>query len=138
MTAADRSFETFAVGETASFERIITADDVHAFAMLSGDQNPLHLDEAYAATTRFGKPIAHGMLLASFFSALLGMQLPGKRCLYLSQTLQFRSPAGIGDALTVAGVVSRVSEGTRTLELELSIRRGETVLVTGTALVQVL
>src|SRR6185295_7235732 len=83
--AADLQFEDISVGQSAQFEMLVTEEMVGQFAQLSGDQNPLHVDHQYAAGTSFGAPIAHGMLLASFFSRLVGMHLPGKRALYLSQ-----------------------------------------------------
>lgn len=135
---ADRSFEEIREGDSASFERAFAEEDIRAFAELSGDHNPLHTDPAYAATTRFGKPIAHGMLVASLFSTLLGMHLPGKRCLYLSQSLTFRKPAYAGETLTVEGVVKRKSEATRTLEIELRAAKAGEEVAGGTALVQVL
>ena len=76
----------------ASYAKTITNDDVLAFAELSGDINPVHLDDAYAAGTMFKKRIAHGFLTASLFSTVLGTKLPGPGCIYLSQSLKFRAP----------------------------------------------
>ena len=80
------------VGDQYSSSFIITQDQVSAFASVSGDQNPLHLDEAYAAGTPFKKPIAHGMLSAAIISKVLGMEFPGQGTLYLSQQLDFKRP----------------------------------------------
>jgi 3-hydroxybutyryl-CoA dehydratase len=90
-------FEDLAVGMEASYAKKITNDDVLAFADLSGDTNPVHLDDAYAAGTMFKQRIAHGFLTASLFSTVLGTKLPGPGCVYLSQTMKFRAPVYIGD-----------------------------------------
>ena len=91
-SALDRSYESIATGEEASFRRIIGESDVAAFAELTGDWNPLHMDSSFAATTQFGERIAHGMLVASYFSNLVGMYLPGRRALLLSPDVQFAKP----------------------------------------------
>lgn len=138
MEARDLSFESIRVGDTASLARTIHEEDVHTFAKLSGDENPLHTDHAYAATTSFKKPVVHGMLLGSFCSALVGMYLPGKRCLYLSQTLTFKKPVFVGDTIEVQGAVTAKSESTRVLTISISITRKGEEVVGGTAVVQVL
>jgi 3-hydroxybutyryl-CoA dehydratase len=91
------SFEDLAIGQKASLVRIVLESDIQAYASISGDTNPVHLDEAYAATTPFKTRIAHGMLTASYISALLGTRLPGPGAIYLSQTLTFKRPVKIGD-----------------------------------------
>jgi len=91
---------TIAVGDTARRTRTISEADVLAFAAASGDENPVHTDAAYAATTRFGRPIAHGMLTASLISAVLGNDLPGPGSVYLNQTLSFKAPVFPGDTIT--------------------------------------
>src|SRR5947207_14142491 len=88
------------IGSTATRSKTITGEDIEAFARLTGDTNPVHLDEAYAATTRFGKRIAHGMLTASLISALLANDLPGPGTVYLNQTLTFKAPVYIGNKIT--------------------------------------
>jgi len=136
--ARDFAFEDISVGEKASFERVITERDIASFAELSGDFNPLHLDPAYAAQTKFGKPLAHGMLLGALCSALVGMHLPGKRCLYLAQTLAFKNPVFAGDALTVSGTVTAKSESTRILTIAIAISKGEAIAAEGEAKVQLI
>ena len=138
MHARDLTFEEIKVGDTASFERTIVESDVRAFAALTGDENPLHVDPGYAATTKFGKPLVHGMLLGGLCSALVGMHLPGKRCLYLSQSLTFKKPVFIGDTVRVQGTVSAKSEATRVLTLALTITSNGQEVAGGTALTQVL
>ena len=89
--------EDLSVGMEASYAKTITNDDVLAFADLSGDVNPVHLNDAFAAGTIFKKRIAHGFLTGSLFSTVLGTRLPGPGCIYLSQTMKFRAPVYIGD-----------------------------------------
>ncbi len=90
-------FEELAIGQSDSLMRTIMARDVALFADVSGDDNPIHLSDSYAANTRFGQRIAHGMFTASLVSALLGTRLPGPGAIYLSQTLTFLAPVKIGD-----------------------------------------
>lgn len=138
MDARDFAFEDVAAGDTASFSRAVSAEDVRVFAQISGDMNPLHMDPVYAETTSFKRPVVHGMLLGSFCSALVGMYLPGRRCLYLSQTLAFKKPVYVGDVLIVRGIVTAKSVSTRILTITISIARGVEEVVTGVATVQVL
>lgn len=91
------AFEDLVVGMEASYARRVTAADVSQFAEVTGDKNPVHLDEAYAAKTIFKAPIAHGMLTAGYISTVFGMELPGPGAIYISQTLNFRGPVKIGD-----------------------------------------
>jgi 3-hydroxybutyryl-CoA dehydratase len=98
-------FEDLAVGMEASYAKTMTNEDVLAFAELSGDTNPVHLDDAYAAGTMFKKRIAHGFLTASLFSTVLGTKLPGPGCIYLSQSLKFRAPVMIGDEVVATGKI---------------------------------
>ncbi|HWF00890.1 MAG TPA: MaoC family dehydratase [Caulobacteraceae bacterium] len=97
--------EDLAVGQSAELTRIASAADVEAFAAVTGDDNPVHLDEAYAASTRFGGRIAHGMLGAGYISAVVGTRLPGPGAVYISQSLAFRRPVRIGDAVTASAEV---------------------------------
>ncbi len=90
-------FEDLAVGMEASYAKTITDADIRAFAELSGDVNPVHLSDAFAAGTIFKKRIAHGFLTAALLSTVLGTKLPGPGCIYLSQSLKFRAPVYIGD-----------------------------------------
>ena len=95
--------EDLTVGQSAELARTVTGGDLDAFAVVTGDDNPVHLDEAYAATTPFGGRIAHGMLSAGYISAVIGTRLPGPGTIYVSQSLRFRRPVKIGDT-----VVARV------------------------------
>ncbi|WP_376793298.1 MaoC family dehydratase [Thermoflexus sp.] len=98
------------VGATASWTKTITQADIEAFAALTGDNNPLHLDEVFAQNTRFGRPIAHGMLVAGLISTVLGRLLPGPGTIYLSQSLQFVRPVYPGDTITATVEVIRIRE----------------------------
>ena len=94
------AFEDRAIGQRESLMRTVMERDISLFADLSGDANPIHLCDRYAASTKFGQRIAHGMLTASLVSALLGTRLPGPGAVYLSQTLNFLAPVKIGDVVT--------------------------------------
>lgn len=119
-----------AVGHQVSFTKTVTEDDVQGFARVTGDDQPLHLDDAFAARTRFGKRIAHGMLSAGFISAALGTKLaPDHVVVYLSQQLRFRRPVNIGDTITADIEVTAVDEEKRilTLRTDCTNQSGETV-----------
>jgi 3-hydroxybutyryl-CoA dehydratase len=126
------------VGDSAEVSKTITDEDVRAFAELTGDRNPVHLDEEYAAATRFGRRIAHGMLGASLVSAVLAGELPGPGSVYLSQTLRFTAPVFLGDTVTARVTVRHVREDKPvvTLETVCTNQRGERV-VEGEAVVLV-
>lgn len=93
-------FEDLTLGQEASYVRRVAEHDLGAFAELTGDCNPLHLDEDFAADTIFKGRIAHGMLTATYISAILGTRLPGPGAIYISQSLNFRAPVRIGDEVT--------------------------------------
>jgi len=132
------SFDEMDIGLKHYFEVIIDEELEENFAKISGDFNPLHMDEQYAKETKFGKRVCHGMLLASFFSRLVGMYLPGKNALYFSQDLNFVGPCFIGDKITVQGEVIEKSEATRIIKLKTTIKNQyEKSLVKGTAQVLV-
>lgn len=90
----------FEVGQFAEFQRTVTEEHVEQFAALTGDTNPVHLDAEYAATTRFGQRIAHGLIVASMFGTIFGTKLPGEGAVYLGQTLRFKRPVFLGDTVT--------------------------------------
>jgi 3-hydroxybutyryl-CoA dehydratase len=96
----------FFVGQSASLVRTVSAEDVEAFAALTGDTNPIHLDEDVASKSRFGRRVAHGMLVASYVSTLLGTKFPGTGTIYVSQTLTFVRPVFLGDTLTVTATIT--------------------------------
>ena len=127
--AASLTFAAVKEGQTAVLERSVGEAEVAAFAKLSGDYSPLHVDEAFAKTTRFKGRVAHGMILGSFVSTLVGMDLPGCHAILLSVSLEFRKPVLLGDSVRVEARVARKVEAFRMLELEVkaSNQRGETV-----------
>jgi 3-hydroxybutyryl-CoA dehydratase len=107
-------FEELSLGQQASLSHTVSEADIKAFAEVSGDKNPVHLDAQYAATTLFKERIAHGMLSAAYISAVFGMKLPGPGAIYISQTLNFKAPVRIGDTvLTTVKVVDLVPEKKR-------------------------
>ncbi|MCC5935169.1 MAG: MaoC family dehydratase [Candidatus Cyclonatronum sp.] len=95
-------------GDRAEFSKTISEHDVYAFAGITGDFNPLHVDAEYAAQTRFGARISHGALLAGLISTVVGMKLPGPGALYASQSLKFLRPVYIGDTITAFAEVAEV------------------------------
>lgn len=132
------SLESIQVGDHESIECPITEEIIASFAETSGDRNPLHVDEAYAASTPFKKRIVHGMLLGAFVSQLIGMKLPGNNALLVKESLEFKKPAYAGDVVTVRGVVTHKSDATSLIELEFTLVRGDETLAVGNALVRVL
>ena len=129
--------EDLAPGMEAALERVITEGDLVAFAEVSGDTNPVHLDEAYAATTPFRTRIAHGMLTASLISAVLGTRLPGPGAVYLSQSLRFRAPVKIGDRVRTTVRVTGIDARRRRVTLACDCAVGDTVVLDGEAVVMV-
>lgn len=130
-----RYFEEIALGDVAEQSRTITEADILAFAAASGDFNPVHFDEAYATTTAFGGRIAHGMLSASHFSALLGMRLPGPGAIYLSQTLAFKRPVRIGDSVTARVTVTARDDAKGRITLACVAEVGGKTVIDGEAVV---
>jgi len=115
------TFESIQIGEKRKFNKKIDEVTLETFAKLSGDYNPLHMDEKYAQKTSFKKRICHGMLLASYFSRLVGMYLPGKNALYFSQTLNFQAPCFVDDEITVEGEVIDKSSATGIITIKTLI-----------------
>ena len=100
--------EKITVGMAASYSQTIADADIKNFAGMSGDHNPIHVDKNYAAESRYGKRIAHGLMTASFFSALFGTKIPGPGCVYVSQNLTFKRPVYIDDTVTATVEVTNV------------------------------
>jgi 3-hydroxybutyryl-CoA dehydratase len=106
-------------GDRAEYERTVTAEDIDTFARVTGDTNPLHRDAAYAAKTRFGECIAHGMLSAGYISAVLGTKLAPSCCaVYLSQTLRFLRPVKVGDTIKAVAEVKGIDPEKRQYTVE--------------------
>lgn len=109
-------FEDLATGMSASYTRVVHPEDIAAFAALTGDTNPVHLDKAYASGTVFKVRIVHGMLTASYISTVLGTKLPGAGAIYISQSLKFRAPVYHGDTVTArVEVVELIGEKNRAI-----------------------
>ena len=109
-------FEDLSIGMEASITHTVTAQDIADFARVSGDINPVHLDEAYAATTPFKQCIAHGILTASYISAVFGTKLPGPGSIYISQTLNFKAPVLIGaEVITTVKIRDLIPEKRRAI-----------------------
>lgn len=119
----------FFVGQTAAFSRTVTETDIVMFAGLSGDYNPVHVDQEYAVETRFGLRIAHGLLTTSFLSRLLGMELPGKGSVYLEQSLKFLEPVFIGDTITASAEILEIDQDRGILRLETICRKQDNTIV---------
>ena len=100
--------EEINTGMEVSYSQTITDSDIQSFAEISGDKNPVHLDEEYAENSRYKKRIAHGLMTASFFSALFGTKLPGEGCVYVAQSLRFKRPVYIGDMVVATVEVTNV------------------------------
>lgn len=136
---AHRPFETLSVGDTASFTVELSPELIDQFAALSGDFNPLHTDNVYAASTRFGGRIPHGMIAGMLFSRLVGMELPGRNCLYLSQTLLFKKPLPSRGNIVVRGEITNISEAARTAKLRTTVHdEASVILVEGEAVTRIL
>ncbi|MFL9879976.1 bifunctional enoyl-CoA hydratase/phosphate acetyltransferase [Herbaspirillum rhizosphaerae] len=125
----NRIFDEISLGDSASIERTLTAQDIQLFAILSGDVNPQHLDAEFASSTRFHGVIAHGMLGGALISAVIGTRLPGPGTIYLGQTLSFKAPARIGDTLTISVRVTERDEAKKRLTLACSCLNQNGVIV---------
>ena len=127
------------IGDSFSKERLVTDELVRAFAEVSGDYNPIHVDDEFAKTTRFGRRIAHGMLSGAFISAVLGYEFPEKKIVYLSQTMKFTAPVYIGDTVTTTATITNIREDKKivTMDTVCTKQDGE-VVVKGESVVMVL
>ncbi len=130
-------FEDMYIGMEASLLQIVGGDEINAFAQVSGDINPIHLDEAYAKETPFRRRIAHGMLSAAYISAVFGTKLPGPGCIYISQTLNFRAPVHIGDHVKTTVRVSDLIEPRKRAIFNCHCAVGEKVVLEGEAVIMV-
>ena len=131
---SNHTFDEITIGQTASFSRVIGEQEILLFAAASGDVNPVHLDEEYAAGTLFKERIAHGMLTGAIISAALALELPGPGTIYLGQSLRFRMPVKIGDELTARLQVTEKREDRKFVTLDCSVtnQHGK-VVANGTA-----
>jgi len=124
------------IGATASRTKTITDEDVRLFAQVSGDTNSIHLDEAYAAASPFGRRVAHGLLTASLISAVIGNDLPGVGTIYLGQELKFKAPVFIGDVITATVEIVKYREDKRIMSLRTVCAKADgTLVIEGEAVV---
>jgi len=130
-------FEDLSVGQEASVSNTVTADVIRAFADVSGDRNPVHVDADYAAQTIFKERIAHGMLSAAYISAVFGMHLPGPGAIYISQTLNFKAPVKIGDVVTTTVKVAELVPEKKRARFECVCTVGGKPVVQGEAVLMV-
>jgi 3-hydroxybutyryl-CoA dehydratase len=130
-------FEDLSLGMTESYVKEVHSHDVVGFAEISGDRNPIHLSEHFAAQTPFGGRIAHGLYTASLLSAVIGTRLPGPGAIYMSQTLNFKAPVKIGDQVRAEVEVIELVEKGRRVKLLCRCFVGDTVVLEGEALVKV-
>lgn len=130
-------FDALKVGMKATVSRTITETDLRNFSGVSGDTNPMHLNEEFAKQTQFGGCIVHGMLTASLISAVIGTYLPGPGCIYLSQTLKFTAPVRVGDTVYATGTVKELITEKRRVVMDTICRVKDKVVIAGEALVMV-
>lgn len=134
-----KDFESILVGETHSLVKTITESDVRRFVEMTGDDNPLHINRAYAETTAFKDIVVHGMLGASFISTVIGTKLPGTGALWVAQNLEFLLPVRLGDELTISCTVLKKHDRDRLLELDTRIvNQNKQLVLTGQGKVKVL
>src|SRR5690554_4260698 len=130
----NRTFDEIAIGDSASLERTLGAEDIQLFAVMSGDFNPTHVDPIFAASTDINDVIAHGMWGGALISGLLGTRLPGPGTLYQAQTLKFLAPVRIGDTVTVTATVTAREEATRRVSLRCTcVNQDGTTVIEGDA-----
>ena len=127
--------EDLSVGQTAEMTHTVTDADIREFAAVSGDNNPMHLDDTYAASTPFKSRIAHGMLSGSYISAVLGTRLPGPGAIYLSQSMRFRRPVRIGDEVLCRATVTAIDPEKAQVTLATVCEVGGKPVVDGEAVV---
>ena len=115
------AFDDIEVGQAASFETRVTAEDLDRFIALSGDANPLHADGSFAASRGFGGRVVHGAYIAALVSRLVGMQLPGRDALIQAINLEFRAPLLVGETVRVAGAVDQLSDAVRSAVIKVTV-----------------
>ena len=129
--------EDLSVGMAGVYAKTITDTDIVMFAGISGDNNPVHLNQEYAAATMFKGRIAHGMLSAGFISTVLGTRLPGPGAIYISQTLKFKAPVRVGDTVVARATITEIVPEKKRVTLKTVCTVGETVVIDGEAVVMV-
>ncbi len=130
-------FEDLSVGMTETYAKIVKSSDVVGFAELTGDRNPIHLSEHFAAKTPFRSRIAHGLYTAGLISAVIGTRLPGPGAVYISQTLNFKAPVRIGDTVEATVQVTELIKHGHRAKLSCRCAVGSTVVLEGEAIVKI-
>lgn len=125
--------EEIEIGMSASYSQTITDADIKSFAGISGDNNPVHMSDEFAQSSRFKKRIAHGLLSSSFFSSLFGTKLPGEGCVYVAQSLNFKHPVYIGDTVTASIMVISIDIQKSRVHFKTSCKVGGRVVIDGEA-----
>jgi 3-hydroxybutyryl-CoA dehydratase len=129
--------EDLEIGMSASYAKTISESDVYTFAGISGDNNPIHVNAEYAATTMFKDRIVHGMFSAALISTVSGTRLPGPGAIYVDQEIKFKAPVYIGDTAKATLTVSEIDERRRRVKLKTDVTVGEKVVATGFATLMV-
>jgi len=127
------SFEQIKIDMSVSYSQTITDVDVKSFAGISGDHNPVHIDDEYASKSRYKKRIAHGLISGSFFSALFGTKLPGPGCVYVQQTFNFKKPVYLGDTVTATAKVTSIDLDKRRVFFDTTCTVKNKVVIDGMA-----
>jgi 3-hydroxybutyryl-CoA dehydratase len=130
------AFEELSVGMSALFSRTITDTDLRNFSGVSGDTNPMHLNEEYAKSTPFGGCIVHGFLTASLLSTVIGTKLPGPGCLYVSQTLRFKAPVHVNETVYAKATITALDAAKRRATLQTQCFVKDVLVLDGEAVVQ--
>lgn len=125
--------EDLEVGMSESYAKTISESDVYLFAGVSGDNNPVHINEEYAQTTMFKKRIVHGMFSAALISTVAGTRLPGPGCIYIDQQIKFKAPVFIGDTAKATITVTEIDEARRRIKARTDVTVGDKIVATGEA-----
>jgi len=136
-TIASYCVEDLSIGQSAEYVRTVSEADIREFATISGDFNPIHLNEEFAQTTRFKGRIAHGMLAVTFVSTALGTRLPGAGCIFVGANFKFKAPVRIGDTVVAKVIVREINAPKGRVTFDCICSVGDTVVVEGEALVKV-
>ncbi|MBV1787938.1 MaoC family dehydratase [Marinobacterium sp. D7] len=125
--------EDLEIGMSESFAKVVSESDVNMFAEISGDNNPVHMNEEYAKQTPFGGRIAHGMFSAALISAVAGTRLPGPGCIYLDQQIKFKAPVRIGDTARATVTVTDINARRKRVICRTDVHVGDKLVATGEA-----
>ncbi|MDO6562562.1 MaoC family dehydratase [Amphritea sp. 1_MG-2023] len=123
--------EDLEVGMSASYAKTIAESDVYMFAGISGDNNPIHVNSEYAATTPFKQRIVHGMFSAALISTVAGTRLPGPGAIYIDQTIKFKAPVYMGDTAKATGTIEEIDEKRRRVKMRTDVHVGDKLVATG-------